>query len=279
MIAYVLISGAGGDAWYWHLLEPEHRGRGHDVVAVDMPADDDSAGLAEYTDSVVEAIATRTGIVLVAQSFGGFTAPLVCERVPVDLLVMLNAMMPSPGESPGEWWANTGHAKARAEQAARDGRDLAAGEDLMDAFFHDVSSEVVAEARAKGEPRQSGTPFKEPWPLPEWPDVPTRFLQGRDDHFFPVEFQRRVVWERLGIALDEIAGGHLLALVRPKELADRLEAYQRRVANGKGGRHDREVIEMKILGEEAVSREPVALEVVSLDGPWRCRGRFERRTE
>lgn len=232
MATYVLIPGAGGDAWYWHLLEPELRGRGHDVVAADLPANDDSAGLAEYAGAVVEAIGDRTGIVLVAQSLGGFTAPLVCERVPVDLLVMLNAMVPSPGESAGEWWTNTGHAKARAEQAARDGRNLAADEDLMDAFFHDVSPEVVAEAWARGEPRQSGTPFKEPWPLREWPDVPTRFLQGRDDRFFPVEFQRRVVRERLGITPDEMAAGHLVALACPKELADRLEAYRKSFVGG-----------------------------------------------
>jgi pimeloyl-ACP methyl ester carboxylesterase len=232
MATYVLIPGAGGDAWYWHLLEPELRGRGHDVVAADLPANDDSAGLAEYAGAVVEAIGDRTGIVLVAQSLGGFTAPLVCEQVPVDLLVMLNAMVPSPGESAGEWWTNTGHAKARAEQAARDGRNLAADEDLMDAFFHDVSPEVVAEAWARGEPRQSGTPFKEPWPLREWPDVATRFLQGRDDRFFPVEFQRRVVRERLGITPDEMAAGHLVALACPKELADRLEAYRKSFVGG-----------------------------------------------
>lgn len=237
MATYVLIPGAGGDAWYWHLLEPELRGRGHDVVAADLPANDDSAGLAEYAGAVVEAIGDRTGIVLVAQSLGGFTAPLVCERVPVDLLVMLNAMVPSPGESAGEWWTNTGHAKARAEQAARDGRNLAADEDLMDAFFHDVSPEVVAVAWARGEPRQSGTPFEEPWPLREWPDVPTRFLQGRDDRFFPVEFQRRVVRERLGITPDEMAGGHLVALACPKELADRLEAYRKSFVGGEDGRH------------------------------------------
>lgn len=237
MATYVLIPGAGGDAWYWHLLEPELRGRGHDVVAADLPANDDSAGLAEYAGAVVEAIGDRTGIVLVAQSLGGFTAPLVCERVPVDLLVMLNAMVPSPGESAGEWWTNTGHAKARAEQAARDGRNLAADEDLMDAFFHDVSPEVVAVAWARGEPRQSGTPFEEPWPLREWPDVPTRFLQGRDDRFFPVEFQRRVVRERLGITPDEMAAGHLVALACPKELADRLEAYRKSFVGGEDGRH------------------------------------------
>jgi pimeloyl-ACP methyl ester carboxylesterase len=40
-LTYVLIPGAGGAAWYWHLVERELRQRGHDVVAVDLPADDD----------------------------------------------------------------------------------------------------------------------------------------------------------------------------------------------------------------------------------------------
>jgi hypothetical protein len=53
--------------------------------------------------------------------------------------------------------------------------------------------------------------------------VPTRFLLCRDDRFFPAEFQRRVVPDRLGIPLT-IPGGHVVALSRPKQLADRLEA-------------------------------------------------------
>ena len=225
MTTYVLIPGAGGDAWYWHLLEPELRDRGHGVVAVDLPATDDSTGLTEYADAVVDAVGHHNETGVVAQSMGGLTAPLVCGRVPVDLMVMLNAMVPLPGESPGEWWTNTGHEQARREQAARDGRGPDAGEDPRDTFFHDVSPEVVEEAWARGEPRQSGAPFAEPWPLPAWPDVPTRFLQGRDDRFFPVEFQRRVVRGRLDITPDEMNGGHLVALSRPKELADRLEVY------------------------------------------------------
>ncbi len=233
MTTYVLVPGAGGDCWYWHLLEPELRERDHGVVAASLPADDDSAGLSEYADAVVGAIGDRTDLVVVAQSLGGFTAPLVCERVPVDLLVMLNAMVPSPGESLGEWWVKTGHAKARAGQAARDGRDLAT-EGPREIFFHDVPPEVTAEAWARGEPRQFGTPFAQPWPLSKWPEVPTRFLQGRDDRFFPAEFQRRVARERLGMTPDEMGGGHLVALARPKELADRLEAYRERLTEGRG---------------------------------------------
>ena len=72
---------------------------------------------------------------------------------------------------------------------------------------------------------QSGRPFEDPWPLSGWPDVPTRVVAGRDDRFFPIGFQRRVAEERLGLPVDEVPGGHLVALSRPAELADRLVSY------------------------------------------------------
>ncbi|MFG2091041.1 MULTISPECIES: alpha/beta fold hydrolase [unclassified Spirillospora] len=231
MATYALIPGAGGQAWYWHRLVPELRARGHDVVAVDLPAGDDSAGLRAYTDTVVEAIGDRAGVVLVAQSMGGLTAPLVCDRIPVDLLVMLNAMVPVSGESGGAWWDNTGQAQAMADYAAGEGRAVPAEFDPRESFFHDVPPDVTAEAFAQEETPQSATPFAEPWPLREWPSVPTVFLQGRDDRFFPLEFQRRVVRERLGIPVDDMPGGHLVALSRPGELAQRLEAYRTRTAS------------------------------------------------
>lgn len=142
MATYVLIPGAGGMAWYWHRLIPQLRERGHDVLAVDLPADAAAAGLAEYADAVVAAIGDRTDLVVVGQSMGALTAALVCERVAVELLVLLNAMTPSPGEAPGEWWANTGHEQARREQAARDGRSVDADDDLFESFFHDAPADV-----------------------------------------------------------------------------------------------------------------------------------------
>lgn len=225
MATYVLIPGAGGDAWYWHRVVPLLRGRGHEVIAVELPADDHSAGLAEYTDVVVRAIGDRDELVLVAQSMAGFTAPLVCERVRVRLLVMLAAMTPAPGESPGDWWANTGQPAAERELAEREGRATGGGFDPLVTFLHDVPPEVVEEAMARGHD-QSDAPFAKPWPLPKWPDVPTRFLLARGDRLFPAELQRRVVRERLGITPDEMDGGHLVALSRPAELVDRLEAYR-----------------------------------------------------
>jgi pimeloyl-ACP methyl ester carboxylesterase len=52
-------------------------GRRHDVVAPDLPADAESAGLTEYANTVVDAVGDRSGLVVVGQSFGGFTALLV----------------------------------------------------------------------------------------------------------------------------------------------------------------------------------------------------------
>ncbi|MCW3819446.1 alpha/beta hydrolase [Micromonospora sp. DR5-3] len=218
---YVLIHGAAADSWCWHLLADELRGRGHDVVAVDLPCADESAGLSEYADKVIQAIGDRSDVVVVAHSFGGFTAPLVCDRASVSLLVMLQAMIPLPGEAPGDWWAATGHDQARREQDTRDG---GAEDDLVALFVHDLPSKLAAEALSR-QKAQASTPFTEPWPLPAWPDVPTRFLLSRGDRFFPADFMRRVVRERLHLTPDEMPGDHLPMLGHPTELADRLEAY------------------------------------------------------
>ncbi len=223
MATFVLIPGAGGSSWYWHRVAPLLRAAGHSVVAVDLPAGDDSAGLAEYTDVVVDAIGDRRDLVIVGQSMGGLIAPLVCQRLPVTLLVLVNAMVPMPGESGGQWWANTRQPQARAQKATRDGRPV--DFDVLTDFFHDVPPEVVEEALSQGEPAQSERPFENPWPLTAWPQVPTRVLGGRDDRFFPVGFQRRVARERLELELEELPGGHLVALSQPAEVAERLQFH------------------------------------------------------
>lgn len=221
MATYVLIHGSGDSAFYWHLLDRELGERGHQVVAVDLPCDDESAGLAEYADTVVDAIGGRTELIVVAQSFGAFTAPLVSTRVPVELMVLVAGMIPRPGERGDDWSAATGFDTAR--RAAREQRG---GDDSETAvFYHDVPPALAAEAVRRARP-QAAAPGREPWPLAAWPDVPTRYLLCRDDRFFPAAWLRGVVRERLGIVPDEIDGGHCPALGRPRELAERLEAYR-----------------------------------------------------
>ena len=222
MTSFVLVPGAGGRGWYWHRVVAELTRRGCAAVAVDLPAEDDTAGLAAYTDAVVAALPAEPAVV-VAQSMGGLTAPLVADRVPVRGLVLLNAMVPRPGETGGEWWTATGQADAQAAAAAREGRPFDP-EDQVDAFLHDLPPDVLAAPEMSRPLVQSGTPFAEPWPLAAWPDVPTRVLAGRDDRFLPLDFQRRVARERLGLPVEEVPGGHLAALGHPGEVADRLLA-------------------------------------------------------
>jgi pimeloyl-ACP methyl ester carboxylesterase len=223
MATFVLVPGAGGDTWFWHRLVPELEARGHVAVPVGLPTANDSAGLAAYADAVVAAVGDVAPVVLVAQSMGGLTAPLVCDRLDVELLVLLNAMVPRPGETGGDWWTVTGQAEARAEHLRRLGIQ---GDDDAVTYFHDVPADVTAVAMTQPLV-QSMRPFEDPWPLPAWPDVPTRVLTGRDDRLFPAEFQRRIAVERLGVEPDLIPGGHLAALSRPVELAEALDGYLR----------------------------------------------------
>ena len=220
---YALVPGAGGDASYWDLVVSLLRERGEDAVAVDLPAGDDTAGWSAYADAIVGAVGDGPNVVVVAQSLAGFSAPIACDRLDVDRIVLLNAMIPRPGETGAEWWPNTGQPDAMREHLAAIGLPPETAEDDVLVYFHDVPADVRAAAFERGEPQQSWTPMEEPWPLDAWPDVPTRVLAGRDDRLFPVGFQRRVARDRLGIEIEEVDGGHLVALSRPDELVERLE--------------------------------------------------------
>ena len=225
MTTFALIPGAGGDPWEWHLLAPELEARGDQAIAIRLPSEDDTAGWSEYADSVVDALVGANEVVLVAASMAGFTAPIVSTRRQVGLLILLNAMIPMPGETFNAWWTNTDSGAARHEYHGELGLTSAEADDDAVIYYHDLAADLRAEAQQRTWQGQSMTPLDEPWPLAKWPDVPTRVLAGRDDRMFPLEFQRRVARERLGLEVDEIDGGHMVALAHPAELAERLEAY------------------------------------------------------
>jgi hypothetical protein len=55
--------------------------------------------------------------------------------------------------------------------------------------------------------------------------VPIKVVVGRNDRFFPADFQCRVAKDRLGVDADVIPGGHLVAMANPDGLADLLAGY------------------------------------------------------
>jgi predicted alpha/beta hydrolase family esterase len=233
MATFVLIHGAGDVGWSWHLVEEELRRQGHDTVAPDLPCDDDSASLSDYADTVVEAVGDRHDLVVVAHSYGSFTAPLVADRRAVDGLVLVAGMVPDPGEPPADWWSNTGYEQAVQEQARRDGGKTGSDDPFV-CFYHDVPRALAEEALSK-ERSESNTAYHDPWPLDAWPAVPTRFVLCNQDRVFPPDFTRRIVAERLAITPDEIAAGHCVSLSRPRELADMLDNHARTAAHQAGG--------------------------------------------
>jgi pimeloyl-ACP methyl ester carboxylesterase len=216
MATFALIPGAGGVAWYWHRVVPLLTAAGHGAIAVDLPGDDEDTRLAEYGAIVAAAVGHRDDVVLVAQSLGGFTAPLAAERVPVRGLVFVNAMIPVPGETPGAWWASTGQPQARAEAAATGG--YGAEFDEVTYFLHDVPAEALTDGERLRRP-ESDSVFGSACEFDGWPDVPIRVAAGSDDRFFPAAFQRRVAMDRLGITAALLPGGHLNALSQPAALA------------------------------------------------------------
>jgi pimeloyl-ACP methyl ester carboxylesterase len=216
---FVLIPGAGGVAWYWHRVAPLLADARHEAIPVDLPGDDENAGLPEYTRLVLEAIGDRDGVVLVAQSLGAFTAAPVAARTGLERLVLVNAMIPAPGERPGEWWDNTGSEPARTAAAERGG--YSPEFDLETYFLHDVPPEIAA----AGEPHQreeADAVFGSVCDFEAWPQLPLHAVAGESDRFFPVDFQRRLARDRLGVEADVLPGGHLMALSQPVALADYL---------------------------------------------------------
>jgi pimeloyl-ACP methyl ester carboxylesterase len=237
----VLIPGAGGQGWVWHLVEADLRRRGYDAFAVDLPAADESQGLPGYADAVVSAIRERAAgeravgeraageraagdapVTIAAYSLGAFTAPLVWQQVPARQVILVNAMIPQPGETPGAWWDNVGWEQARTAAARRNG--YSPDFDLDTYFMHDIPADL-RELMAGHEAPQSGGPFGDVCAFDGWSGIPVHAIAGRDDRFFPIELQRRVARERLGAEPDIVPGGHLAALSYPAELSAALARY------------------------------------------------------
>ncbi len=217
---FILVPGAGGLATlYWHLVGAQLERAGHRTFPVDLPGQAPDVGLDDYAAIIVDAIESCTEPALVAQSMGGFSAVMACDRAPVRQLVLVNAMVPAPDETPGDWWTATGAIDARIGAAEAGGYDTEF--DLTTYFLHDLDAEdAVAVLSNPG--IEADLAFAQPCAVASWPDVPTAAIIGRDDRFFPLEFQRQLLRDRVGVEATVIAGGHLLALANPVGLCKAL---------------------------------------------------------
>ncbi|MFD9702831.1 alpha/beta fold hydrolase [Lentzea sp. NPDC059081] len=209
MTTFAIAHGAGDVGWSWHLVAAALQAQGHTTIAPDLPTEDESKDLTDWASTLIDALPSQEDVVVVGHSFGGFVAPLAAERLNAKALVYLTAMLPTPGECPGDWWSNTGYQDSG----------------LDDQFWHDVPPDLAAE----GEKRSRGmaeSPMAKPWPLPAMPDVPTHFILCTEDRFFTPTFMRSVLATRLPtVTPTELKAGHCAPLSKPTELAALLITY------------------------------------------------------
>ncbi|MFD4672667.1 alpha/beta fold hydrolase [Lentzea sp. NPDC058450] len=202
MTTFAIAHGGGDVGWSWHLVVNELQAQGHTAVAPDLPIEDDTKSLTDWATALTDALPSTEDVAIVGHSFGGLVASIAAARLNARL-IYVTAMLPAVGETPGDWWTNTGYEDSGLE----------------DQFFHDVPPDLVAEAQ-KRERGMSEASMATPWPLDALPQVPTHFVLCTEDRFFTPTFMRKVVADRLpGVTPVELAAGHCAALSKPKELA------------------------------------------------------------
>ena len=185
-------------------------------MAPDLPIEDDEASLFDQAEVVLDAV-RRTHengeLMVVGQSYGGYLAPIVAQLAMADHLVLVAPMIPQPGETADDMWEASGWHMPRDHSG------------IIEVFYHDVDPDLAREAMSHGR-QQSETTGREPWPLDAWPNVPTHVVLCQNDRFFPADWLRGVVRDRLGIEPDELPCGHTPALSRPRELVELIESYR-----------------------------------------------------
>lgn len=209
MTTFAIAHGGGDVGWSWHLVAQALEAKGHTTIAPDLPIEDEQKDLTDWATALVDALPSTKDVVVVGHSFGGLVAPLAAAQINAKALVYVTAMLPTPGETPNDWWANTGYEDPGLE----------------DAFFHDVPPHLAAEAQ-KRERGMAANPMAKPWPLTAMPDVPTHFILCTEDRFFTPTFMRKVIATRLSNTKPvELQSGHYAPLSKPQELADLLATY------------------------------------------------------
>jgi pimeloyl-ACP methyl ester carboxylesterase len=217
-----LVHGAWHGAWCWERLAGELERLGHDVVAVDLPAEDASAGLQRYAELTAEALGDRADVVLVGHSLGGATIPLVPMLRPVRHLVFLCALIPEPGKSVTDRYREEqvfveGFA-GNTEQRPDGGSAWPDTDAAIQLLFHDCLPADAAWAAARLR-AQSAAPRTEPWPLAGIPDVERTSILCRDERCISPAWSRRMSVGQLEVEPVELGGGHSPFLSRPAELA------------------------------------------------------------
>jgi pimeloyl-ACP methyl ester carboxylesterase len=225
MSAFVLVHGSPQNKSCWERVADCLTSRGHSVVARDLPKRAPNWGLREYATEIARSIPTADTVV-VAHSFSGVFLPLVAQVRDCGLLVFLAAVIPEPGKSVREQFAEDAamFSPGWIEVGARWFGDPSQQKQLAENFlFHDCDDETRAWALSTVELFDTRDLVDEPNPLEVWPAVRAASIIANEDRTLSPEWSRKMSRDALGAETIEIAAGHCPHVSQPRALADILE--------------------------------------------------------
>lgn len=233
MSTFALVHGAWHGGWCWERLVPELESRGHRVVTMDLPCDDNTASFDDYADTVCTALAdvTDDDLVVVGHSLAGLTIPLVATRRPVRRLVYLCALLPLAGRSLRQQMADDvtmldpGYTKGLAKTGS--GQTTWVDEELSyHHLFGDCDEATATAAFARLRP-QATFPYTTPAPTNPLPTVESTYVVCTEDRIVNPEWSRRAAPDRLNGDLIELPGSHSPFYSRPAQVAELLDQVAR----------------------------------------------------
>jgi pimeloyl-ACP methyl ester carboxylesterase len=198
--------------------------RGHVVAATDLPKHAPEWGLGDYASEIVRSLPGPQPVV-VAHSFSGVFLPLVAQVRDCALLVFLAAVIPEPGKSVREQFAeDPGMFSPDWIEAGRRWFDGSQREGLAREFlFHDCDDETLPWALGTLEVFDTRHLVTQPAPFTSWPSAPAVAIVSTQDRTLTADWGRRLsrlVWGREPV---EIPAGHCPHVSQPGEIARILE--------------------------------------------------------
>jgi pimeloyl-ACP methyl ester carboxylesterase len=220
MTTFVLVHGAFGTPAELAPVIPYIEAAGHEAIAVDLQCDDPHATLADYADIAAAGVESVDGpVVVVGHSAGGATISLLPERVEVDRLVYVAAVVPQPGKSIlqalGDEVMN-----AVLDVTVDNGDGTRAFDiDKLAAGAPPEERAALLEYLRATQRAQGWAVMHEPWPGDSLPGgVPCSYILTLEDTLLPPELQRAMAAD-LGVDPSEIASDHEVFGTNPGELA------------------------------------------------------------
>ena len=214
MSTFALIHGAWGSGWHWASIPDRLRAAGHDVVAPDLPCDDVAATFDDYTQVVLDAIGEAEDVVVVGFSLGGQTAARVAVRRPVRELIYVAALVPHPGSTLIDQFAEPLMHREYIEgvELLEKGSRWADFDVYRRVGYDDTVPEEVVRERFRRLRPQMNTPYLHPFDA-ELP--PARYVLCTQDRMINVDYWRGAV-----DVTDELDCGHGPMAALPGELTE-----------------------------------------------------------